>query len=387
MPDLNIRKILVALLLVIAAFAAILLIGAMGIGKKIGAPGVDTLVSQVLEHLSPSENTGPASDTILPWNIREIVGTWSGVSDVDGTEWKFTFEDNYAVRVSSSSGYSFDGTAFVHWKLGQIEGNLRVPPGWDILDVDTINSSEQSHRNKVSLGTYSLRKDLLKYCFSEPGKMVRPITDLSREGIRCFDLTKEAAGAAGPANRPAPAAVTKRHRPYPAKPSQAAPSTAMPPSSISGQAEIIINGSRETWLLRTDRDSVTDFTDPHRLTLQFQVGGANFPAARRIELTLDAARTGRHTADGFVYLENLFIREKVPVGSEKSGAPQAVFLYIAEGGRIFPPRLTCDIRVSRSYGGGRDIQLNGKLAGCMVYSAGEQVEIGSMSFSIEGRRN
>jgi hypothetical protein len=380
MPDLNIRRILTALFLVIAAFAVILVIGARGMGKKIGAPGVDILVSQILERFSLSG--GPTSDATLPSNIGEIVGTWSGVSDVDGTTWKFTFENNYAVRVSSSSGYSFDGTAFVHWNLGQIEGHLRVPPGWGILDVDTINSSEQSHRNKVSLGAYSLREGVLKYCFSEPGRMTRPITDLSKEGIRCFDLTKEAAGMAGPANRPTPAVAAKAQQP-----SRDTPPDVLPPSSIAGEAEIIINGSQKTWLLRTDRDSVTDFTDPHRLTLQFQAAGAKFPAAARIELTLDATRTGRHIADGFVYLENLFIREKVPVGSDKSGAPQAVFLYIAEGGRIFPPRLTCDIRIRRSYSGGRDIELSGDLPGCTVYSAGEQVMIGPMSFRAAGRRN
>ncbi len=381
MPYLNIRRTLVALFLVIAAFAAIFMIGARGIGKKVGAPGVDKLVSRGLERIGVSEGTGSEPQT---WNIREIAGTWTGLSDVDGTTWKFTFEDDRAVRVSSSSGYYLDGTAFVHRNLGLTDGNLRVPPGWNILDVDTINSSERSHRNTISLGAYSVHEDLLKYCFSEPGKLVRPVTDLSGEGVQCFELTKGLNAVERPSGRTAPGAVANDPLPSRSEPRRDALSTVMTPSSVSGQAAVVIDGSQETWPLRTDRDSVTDLKDPHRLTLQFQAGGVDSSLARRIELTFDAARTGRHTADGFAYLENLFIREKVPVGSEKSGVPQAVFLYIAGGGRIFPPRLACDIRVTSAYNGGMDIQLDGKIDGCTVFSAGEQIQIGPVSFSVTG---
>jgi hypothetical protein len=44
---------------------------------------------------------------------------------------------------------------------------------------------------------------MLYYCFNEPGNMTRPITDESREGIRCFELAKAEAGAGVSAGRPA----------------------------------------------------------------------------------------------------------------------------------------------------------------------------------------
>jgi len=187
-------KFLVAFLLVIITVVVIVLTGFMGLGKKIGAPGLDTLVSRGLERFLDREKTGPFPETTLPGDMEKIVGTWAGVSDIDGTRWRFTFEQNYAVRVSSSKGYYRQGTAFVHWKLGLTDGNIRVPPGWSMLDMDIIQSSEPSHRNNISLGAFSRQGNRLEYCFSEPGRMVRPITDESRDGIRCFELVKAKAG-------------------------------------------------------------------------------------------------------------------------------------------------------------------------------------------------
>ncbi|HWR59246.1 MAG TPA: hypothetical protein VN328_10190, partial [Thermodesulfovibrionales bacterium] len=275
MQKLSIRRILVSTFLVLVALAVIMLAGAMGIGEKVGAPGLDKLAFSFLDRLGFNVGTGPMPETTLPWNIKEIAGTWSGMSDVDGTVWRFTFEENLAVRVSSSSGYFYDGTAFVHWKLGLTEGHLRVPPGWNVLDVDTINSAEPSHRNKVSLGAYSLQRNLLKYCFGEPGKMVRPIKDMSYEGIRCFELAKGTDGAGGSVSEvkrlPIQQGVSLRAE---TQTSQTGLSAAAPAKSIEGRAEVLIDGSGETWPLRTDRDSETSFADPHRLTLQFQAHGA-----------------------------------------------------------------------------------------------------------------
>lgn len=193
MQNLNFR-VLVALLLVIISVVVIVLAGVMGLGKKIGAPGLDTLISRGIERFLDLEITGSSPGTSLPGDMQEIVGTWSGVSDIDGTEWRFTFEQNYAVHVSSSKGYYRQGTAFVHWNLGLTDGNIRVPRGWSVLDMDIIQSSEPSHRNNISLGAFSRRENRLEYCFCEPGRMERPITDESREGIRCFELTKATAG-------------------------------------------------------------------------------------------------------------------------------------------------------------------------------------------------
>lgn len=193
MQNLNFR-VLVALLLVIISVVVIVLAGVMGLGKKIGAPGLDTLVSRGIERFLDRELTGPFPNTTLPGDMEKIVGTWSGVSDIDGTEWRFTFEQNYAVHVSSSKGYYRQGTAFVHWNLGLTDGNIRVPRGWSVLDMDIIQSSEPSHRNNISLGAFSRKVTRLEYCFCEPGRMERPITDESREGIRCFEITKAKAG-------------------------------------------------------------------------------------------------------------------------------------------------------------------------------------------------
>jgi len=194
-------KFLVALLLIIIAVVVIVLTGFMGLGKKIGAPGLDTLVSRGIERFLDYEKTGSMPETTLPGDMDKTVGTWSGISDVDGTEWRFTFEQNYAVRIDNSKGYYCQGTAFVHWKLGLIDGNIRMPAGWSILDMDIIQSSEPSHRNNISLGAFSRKGTRLEYCFSEPGSMIRPITDESRKGIRCFELAKAEAGKKIPASQ------------------------------------------------------------------------------------------------------------------------------------------------------------------------------------------
>jgi hypothetical protein len=382
------RRFLVALLLVIASVVLIVMAGVMGLGKKIGAPGLDTLVSRGLERFLAHEKTGPFPDTTLPGDIERIVGTWSGLSDVDGTTWRFTFEQNYAVYVSSSAGYYCQGTAFVHWKLGLTDGAVRVPPGWSTLDLDVIQSSEPSHRNNISLGAYSSHENLLKYCFSEPGRMVRPIADESREGIRCFVLTRVETGKDIPVSQ-------RPFVPVPDKPSSASaqnispvgPSTEGHLSQLkSGTAEIVIDGVREIFTLRTDRESTTDISNPHRSTLQFQAHGAQFPSARRIDITFDATKTGRYYADGVAYVENLFMADKIPVGSETSGRPAAVFLYIADGGRIFPPRSTCDVNIMASRTGPDNILIEGSLSGCTVYSAGESHTISSVIFSVRGEK-
>jgi hypothetical protein len=200
-------RLLFMLLLVIVSVVLLVMAGFMGLGKKIGAPGLDTLVSRGLEHFLDHEKTGSMPETTLPGDMDKTVGTWSGISDIDGTEWRFTFEQNYAVRIDNSKGYYRQGTAFVHWKLGLIDGNIRVPPGWSMLDMDIIQSSEPSHRNNISLGAFSRQGTRLKYCFSEPGSMIRPITDESLEGIRCFELAKAEAGKKMPTNQSPSASV------------------------------------------------------------------------------------------------------------------------------------------------------------------------------------
>lgn len=182
------RRILVGFLLIITGIAVVILAGITGLGKQIGAPGLDALITRNIERFLGRFETGQPPETTLPVNMQEIVGTWSGASDKDGTEWRFTFERNYAVSVSNSKGYYRRGTALIHWRLGLIDGNIRVPAGWSMLDMDIIQSSDPSHKNSISLGTFSLRGDRLEYCFSDPGTMARPVTDESTEGISCFEL-------------------------------------------------------------------------------------------------------------------------------------------------------------------------------------------------------
>jgi hypothetical protein len=375
------------LFLIIVAVVITGFIGAVGLGKKVGSPGLDSFISGLLGRFLNEEQTGEVPQTTLPVNMHEIVGTWSGLSDVDGTKWRFTFEGNYAVRADSSSGYFNQGTAFVHYSLGLTDGFLRVPPGWSPLDIDIIQSSDSSHRNNKSLGAYSVHGDMLKYCFSEPGRLTRPITDISREGIRCFELTKETAGpgaaAVQPYTAPVPYTVPAPSAPHtPAGPSSAG----TPAQSITGIADIIIDGVRETFLLRTDPKSETDLSAPRVITLQFQAHGAEFPAARRIELTVDATRRGRHLADGLVYLDNLFIREKISVGSETARGPAAVFLYISDSGRIFSPRSTCDVVITVPYNNTEDVLFEGSLADCVVESTGESHTINSVAFKVKGKK-
>ncbi len=232
-------RLLVALLLVIISVVVIVLAGFMGLGKKIGAPGLDTLVSRAIERFVDRVSTGPFPETTLPGDMQKIVGTWSGVSDIDGTEWLFTFEPNYAVRMSNSKGYYRQGTAFVHWKLGLTDGNIRMPRGWSLLDMDIIQSSEPSHRNSISLGAFSRHENRLEYCFSEPGRMLRPITNESREGIRCFELTKAKAGGDIPVRRQ--------------------PSVTLPDNSHSASAPQPRSGSRRT----RQTENIIDVTNFH----------------------------------------------------------------------------------------------------------------------------
>ena len=378
-----IRRLLISLLLAIASVVLVVMIGAKGLGKRIGAPGLDTLISGLRDRFENVAQTGEFPQTTLPGNMHEIAGTWSGISDVDGRKWQFSFEQNYAVRVKSSSGYFIQGTAYVHWDLGLTDGVIRVPPGWSVLDVDIIQSSEPSHRNRISPGAFSLQGDILKYCFAEPGSTARPITDRSREGIQCFELRREKAGAVQQPTVPVPGRAPAAPAPHPSAVSSG--DGELPGTSLHGVAELIIDGARETFLLRIDPEAATDLSDPRHASLQYQAYGARYPAAQRIELVLNATRKGRHLADGLAYLDNLFIKEKVPVGSEIGGVPSAVFLYIAEGGRVFPPRSSCNVQISVPDKGLDDVVIEGSLSDCEVESAGEIRSISSVVFSVRGK--
>ena len=277
------RKILLTVLLVIISVVIIVTMGLKGLWKKAGIPGLDTFFSDMLERNRVDNATGPFPETTLPSDIKKIVGTWSGNSDADGKEWQFIFKDNYAVRISNSTGYFHQGTAFIHWNLGLTDGNIRVPPGWSPLDVDITQSSEPSYSTKISLGAFAMRKDILKYCFSEPGKMVRPITDDSREGLKCFDLTKSVPGEDKQHVQQSPVQLTEKTLTTSAAPSQSSEPSS---TSVSGikvrvtdfHARILVqkNGTllvHETIKINTDGGTFEQKTGPLISGIYRTIGG------------------------------------------------------------------------------------------------------------------
>jgi hypothetical protein len=323
---------------------------------------------------------GQFTPTVMPVPVEQmqvIAGTWTGRDEVDESEWQITFESNRAVWLKNSKGYYHQGTAFIHWNLGLIDGSMRVPPGWSSIDVDITQSSEPSFSGKVSLGAYSLRHDGLHFCFTEPGIMTRPITDVPREGIRCVVLKKSAT----------------------AEPSKSTtqPGIAYSPFRVNGtvegsspdrlqpadKAEVIIDGVREFYPLRKGPGAKTYFSYPKRAIIEFQAYGGKYPDARKIEITLDSSRTGLHLADGRKYIENMFMKDKIPVGYQNEGETSAIFLFIAEGGRIYPPKTICVINITSPYIDSPESIFEGWLQDCKVRSAGDEHTI-SFRFSVKG---
>jgi len=329
--------------------------------------------------LKEKKYDGLFTPTVMPVPVEQmqvIAGTWTGRDEVDESEWQITFESNRAVRLNNSKGYFHQGTAFVHWELGLIEGSMRVPPGWGPIDVDITQSSEPSYSGKVSLGAYSLKHDGLHFCFTEPGRMTRPITDEPKEGIRCILLKKETKTKA---LKPSPQHGIA-YSPFKA---DAAEGSSTAGWQLADEAEVIIDGVRDFYPLRTGAGAKTYFSYPKRAIIEFQVYGGKYPNARKIEITLDSSMTGLHLADGRKYIENMFMKDKIPVGYQNEGEKSAIFLFIAEGGRIYPPKTICIMNITSPYTDSPESIFEGWVKGCVVHSAGDEHTI-SFRFSMKG---
>jgi hypothetical protein len=192
------------------------------------------------------------------------------------------------------------------------------------------------------------------------------------KNMKCFQLSKIGATARGPE-------------------SPAMPSDTVPPShsgqeagepTATGEAVIIKDGIRETYMLKTGFFSETRFENPGRASIQFQIPAGEYSNARRIEMVLDATASGDHHADGKSY--SVFEEDKVEIGTPTHNGYMAIFKYIADGGQIFPPKDSCTINVTSPYSGETDGVFSGTVSNCILHSAGIDYHIDSVQFTMKG---
>ena len=136
----------------------------------------------------------------------------------------------------------------------------------------------------------------------------------------------------------------------------------------TGEAHIVRDGSNETYALKTGFFSHTRFSNPRRSKVQFQIPSEKDINARRIELTLDATRTGEHFADGKGY--SIFDEDKISIGESSPHGLTAMLVFIADGGQVFPPKDSCIIVITSPYTGTPDSIFSGEVNNCVVHSAG-----------------
>ncbi|MDP2156154.1 MAG: hypothetical protein Q8K68_00405, partial [Nitrospirota bacterium] len=110
-------------------------------------------------------------------------------------------------------------------------------------------------------GAFSFKGKELQYCFSEPGRLVRPINDLSRDGIRCFDLLRSNAGSEGVSPRAA--------TPTPAPPSTTL-SEAVPGSRAETRVPVSVANFHANILIQSDGKILV------QETMRVLTGGATF---------------------------------------------------------------------------------------------------------------
>jgi hypothetical protein len=139
---------------------------------------------------SPDTVAALPSDAVRPADYSALLGTWQG-GEGGSREWTFTFADDYVVSAEHRSGSRYNGQAAIFWDLGTVSGNIRVPPGWSVLDVRVDQATEPQYVGQVSLGTFSRQGDTLKFCGSEPGAQIRTQSfEAPPAGVRCLTLVR-----------------------------------------------------------------------------------------------------------------------------------------------------------------------------------------------------
>jgi hypothetical protein len=217
--------------------------------------------------------------------------------------------------------------------------------------------------------------DLLQICGSEPGLIKRSSDFASSGGIRCFELSKLEDLPAAP--------QPETRAPQPAQPQGSSPFRKQD-ANVSGEAVIVKDGKTETYPLVTGFFSDTRFANPSRATIQFQAPAPEHSNARRIEITLDATRTGTHHVDGKMLSENFMSRDKIQIGGSSSQGYSASFSWVADGGQIFWPKTFCDITIDSGYSGSSSSVFSGEIRDCIVHSAGIDYQISSVRFTMRG---
>lgn len=166
-------------------------------------------------------------------------------------------------------------------------------------------------------------------------------------------------------------------------PSEQAVETGKKPDA-QGEAVIVRDGVQETYVLKTAFFSDTRFKEPKKAVIEFQIPGGEHSNARRIRMTLDATRDGRHYVDGKLASDSFMNEEKLRIGESTSRGFTANFQYIADGGQIFYPKDSCDIVVTSPYTGSTGGVFAGEVSDCMVHSAGIDHSISSVKFTMRG---
>lgn len=145
-----------------------------------------------------------------------------------------------------------------------------------------------------------------------------------------------------------------------------------------GEAEVVLNGVSEKYALKTGLISDTNFGNPKRASIEFQLPADKHSNSRRIEFTLDATRTGEHHIDGVAISDAMYGRIE-----ESAKDSMEIFQFVADGGRIFPPKDKCTVVITSAYTGTQDGVFSGEIKDCKVSSSGVDKTI-TASFTMRG---
>jgi hypothetical protein len=322
-------------------------------------------------------STGPGVTT--PYDYHRVVGVWKGhEAGRTADDWEFTFSENYELSVKAPGGQGYRAAAMLAMNLGVSGNSLMVLPGGAVFDMRILEAPNSDSIGKISLGSYKLMGDSLQLCGGEPGRTKRTSDFSSSGGIRCFELRRISGPPAGYQPPPQPQA-----QPVGQPSSGPSPFSKQDPG-VTGEAVIVKDGKTEAFPVRTGFFSGTRMATPTRATVQFQAVAAENSNARRIELTLDATRTGTHYADGKMLSDNFMGRDKIAIGERTAQGYTASFEWVNDGGQVFWPKTSCSINVTSAYTGTPSSLFAGEVQNCQVHSAGIDYSISSVKFMMRG---